>query len=1173
MKKTLIKTPLSTLVKMKVNPFKSFLTLALISTTFKFQAQYALVNKLSETITGQTDTVPLAPILKVGNSYVVSANQKVNSTQNDFKTTCLNGNVTTVWSQLYNANTKKAFTTATSTDASGNIYVAGSTYLNSSNGQDLTVIKFNSAGVQQWVKHYNGPGNKYDVASDVIIDASGNVFVTGASFGAGFAMIDYVTIKFDANGNQLWASRYNFSNGFDIPAGLTLDNAGNVIVSGSSSSSLMNNNWDFATVKYNQATGAQMQTQRQVNTGSAKDQLFAQTKDANGNIYTTGITSSNGVNFDVQTIKYDPNMNVVWVKTFDGSGNYDQGADIAIDNIGNVIVTGYSTKTNLTKEILVLSYSSSGNLNWVAQKQPRPDISDAIGVKIQIKSPTEIFIGGNYTINNNTDMAILRFNDTGENTLEKSYNGISNLKDELLDFMVDGNYIVVSGKTYNGTIDQNVTIKYEYKDYSISPTVTPSGANYNADHIIVAFNKPALKMNAINNRDFLFGKLSDFVDDSTCAKIDKIMGSKSSSFEASKIFHKLTEADSLSESRMGDWINIPPFYATLLIKTSTGFNTQMAVDTLQSIKPDIDYSEFNYLYKLCATPNDTKYANLQGALHSTTTYNNAHINCEPAWDFTKGVSTVRVGIYDSGIDYNNSDLNGVVYSGYDYWSNTSSSATDNSGHGTSCAGIVGAKTNNGNGVAGVAGGDVTNSQTGVSLYNYRIANTLTTFISNQNIGQAIITGANGPNAGGDALHVMSNSYGDGSISYDGFLMNATNYANRMGVAFVAARGNNGSSQSFVPATLKEQTILCVGANGYDGHYQNPSNGDNYSSNYGYPLDFVAPGTSQIVHTTKPGTNAFGTFDGTSASTPHVAGLCALLMSYVNQPTPSWDNLANEDCEALIQRTCTDLNGLYGETAGWDQWTGHGRINAGAALAAIESPKYRIRHIDPSHYSTSVSKQVNTVVNNQVRFFTGNSSVAAGNYFMDIYETVTTLNYAIGPNEQIIGGWPLYKASSGTAYYPNNVLTDEPWYCELLSYTGSQAVLKSYTCFIKFNMIGQQINYQYPMNASNVNSAFSLYTYDGTVVGVKENNIDISTFNVYPNPSNGNFTIGLHSNMSAKAKVKLLDVVGKVVYEKEVSVNEGVNRFDLSNENLSEGVYFVNVLIEGNKGLVKKIVIK
>lgn len=1139
-------------------------------------SQYALVNKVSETITGQTDTVPLAPILKTANNtYIVSANQKISSTQNDFKTTSLTGNIITVWSQLFNVSNKKAFTTATTSDNSGNIYVVGSTYVNSTNGQDLTVIKYNNAGVQQWVKHYNGPGNNYDIAADVVVDASGNVYVTGASVGFLFALVDFVTIKYNSAGTQQWVSRYNFSNGIDIPAGILLDNSGNVVVSGSSASSSINNNWDFTTVKYNATTGTQMQAQRQVNAGVAQDKVLASTKDNNGNIYTTGLTSSNGVNFDVQTIKYDMNMNVVWVKTFDGYGNFDQGADVAVDNLGNVIVTGYATKQNLTKELLVLSYSSSGTLNWQMLKQPKINSSNAEGLKVRIKTNNEIFVGGNYSTNNNSDMAVLRFDGSGNNTLEKIYNGASNLDDQLLDLLVDGNFIIVSGKTNNGVIDQNVTIKYEYKDFVITPALNSMGKDYNQNHLIIAFNKTALKINNINNKNLLFGRLNDFVKDSVCNRIDTTMGFnlKSANFNASKIFANQTTADTISISRQGDNTRIPDFFGYLLVEVPQGFNVDMAVDTLGYIKPDINYCEYNYLYSLNFVPNDVLYNSNQASLHSIPTFPNANINCEPAWDYTKGKPFVKVGIYDTGIESANSDLNGIVFGGYDYANNTSISGTDQNGHGTSCAGIVGAKSNNNNGISGIAGGDWTLNQPGVQLYDYRIASgSNSNFASNQGIGQAIIGGAKSLSAGGDELNVMNNSWGS-NATYDGFLMDAINFANRQGVAFVAARGNDGTSGSNIPSTLKQQIIISVGASGVDGHYQNPaSGGDNYSSSFGYPMDFVAPGTSQIIRTTKPG-NAFGGFNGTSAATPHAAGLCALLMSYLNQPTPNWNNLTSEDCEFIILKSCTDLTGLYGETPGYDAPTGHGRINAGAALASVQQPKYKIRHVDQSHFATGVSKVVNTVASNQQFIFQGSSTIPAGTYIMDVYETITTLNYNLNPNENVVSYWPLFKASTGVAKYGNVINTDEPWFCEVISANNTQAQLRTYTILIKYNILGQLLNIQYPMNSTAVNSALTLYTYDPTAVGLKEQNLESADYKLFPNPTKNSFNLRFDSNTNSQIKITIHDVMGKQVLELNESSTVGVNNLTINTNSLLSGLYFVTLENGNNKSVIKKLIIE
>ncbi|MBI2723021.1 MAG: S8 family serine peptidase [Bacteroidetes bacterium] len=1154
--------------------------LTLIGLNVKGQVK-TLVNKISESITGQSDTGKIAPLRKVNNTYVVSSNQKISTTQNDFKTTALNGNVTSLWAQLYNASNKKALTTAMTSDNNGNIYIAGTTFINSSNSQDLTVIKYNAQGQQKYVKHYNGPGNNYDVASGIVTDNNGNVYVTGASIGNFPSFLDYVTLKLDSMGITQWTSRYNFSNGMDIPTDLLLDNSGNVIVSGSSASSSMNNNSDFTTVKYNATTGAQMAVQRQNNPGTAKDMVTAQTKDANGNIYTTGTTSSDGINYNVQTIKYDANMNPVWVKTFDPYGKYDTGSDIEVDNLGNVIVTGYATKTNLAKMLMVLSYNSSGNLNWKALKDVNGE-----GVKVVIKSSNEIFIGGNININGNQDMAILRYNNTGGQNLEKIYNGASNLKDQLLDMLVDGNFIVVSGLTNNGTIDQNVTIKYEYKDFTVIKDSTNTGMFFNKNEIIVTFYESVLKMTTINNRNVVFGNLNDFVADSTCLKIQNLVDNGSGeilprNFTTRKIFERLIQGDSLSVTRLGDTIKVPHFYSMLAISLPGTINTKLVADTLNTIKPDIFFSHLNYLTVANSVPNDPNYNSLQASLHPTSTYPSAHINCEPAWDFTTGQPHVRVGVYDNGIDDSNADLSGVLVGGVDLTNNGGYNVIyNNNGHGTAVAGIIAGKLNNSTGISGIAGGDGSISQPGVSLYSMkRQHNTFATMADTYN---AIEQGASGANLNGQALNIMNHSWGLNNPSYDYDMVRVLNYANNNGVAIVASRGNQGTTDLNAPATTRPPIVMCVGATGYDGHYQNGTNGDSYSSSYGGPLDFVAPGTSQIVNTTGVGVNNYGSFTGTSASAPHVAGITALLMSYKNYASPNWSNLTHEDCENLIRRTCTDLAQAtpYGESIGYDSKTGSGRVNAGAALNAIASPKYNIRHIDPNHYVSSSSTVFNFVQQNVSSTWQGYGAfpLGVGLYDVDIIEAVTTLNYTLPSNEIYVGSWPLYKASKGAPLYSGIISPDDESYVEIVGTPStSQAVLRTYLYHIK-NLTGAPINstnMYYPNVMASITSAFSLYTENPTIsVNLNKITSDTKYFNVYPNPSNGQFIVGFSSEKNTIGKLKVIDVAGRTIYEESnLNVLYGVNRINVATSALVSGIYFVNLEIEGNKSLVKKLIIQ
>jgi hypothetical protein len=104
---------------------------------------------------------------------------------------------------------------------------------------------------EAWVARYNGPGNNYDEARAIGIDNSGNVYVGGYSWGSG-TRTDYTTIKYNSTGNEEWVARYNGPvNGDDQLSAMAVDASGNVYVTGASS--LANSRLECTTIKYNSA--------------------------------------------------------------------------------------------------------------------------------------------------------------------------------------------------------------------------------------------------------------------------------------------------------------------------------------------------------------------------------------------------------------------------------------------------------------------------------------------------------------------------------------------------------------------------------------------------------------------------------------------------------------------------------------------------------------------------------------------------------------------------------------------------------------------------------------------------------------------------------------------------------------------------------------------------------
>nr|MDQ2987388.1 SBBP repeat-containing protein [Armatimonadota bacterium] len=228
---------------------------------------------------------------------------------------------------------------ALAVDGAGNVYVTGYS-LGAGTREDYATIKYGSNGNQLWLARYNGPGNEYDYANALAVDAAGNVYVTGESYG-GENDFDYATIKYDSNGNQLWVARYDGpGNDLDLAWALAVDGAGSVYVTGSSVGAGTFS--DYATIKYD-SNGNELWVARYNGPGNNDDSATALAVDGAGNVYVTGSSYGPGTFYDYATIKYDSNGNQVWLARYNGTGNgNDFASALTVDGAGNVYVTGGS---------------------------------------------------------------------------------------------------------------------------------------------------------------------------------------------------------------------------------------------------------------------------------------------------------------------------------------------------------------------------------------------------------------------------------------------------------------------------------------------------------------------------------------------------------------------------------------------------------------------------------------------------------------------------------------------------------------------------------------------------------------------------------------------------------------------------------------------------------------
>ena len=362
--------------------------------------------------------------------------------------------------------------------------------------------------------------------------------------------------------------------------------------------------------------------------------------------------------------------------------------------------------------------------------------------------------------------------------------------------------------------------------------------------------------------------------------------------------------------------NAEKLYLTFLLEfTDKKHDLNKIIKDLSKFS-EVDYSEPKFKDFEDYIPNDPSY---------TSCWHLNKIQANLAWDLGTGNSNVVVSIVDDAITINHPDLQNVIWvnpneipnngidddnngyiddiNGWDTYTNDNDpsphSNTPAWAHGTHCAGIAGAHTDNNIGISSVG--------FGVSLMAVKTADN--NGLVNQTwdgVYYSIVSGAD----------VISCSWSSGSYSQTN--NNIIEFGINNGSIIVAASGNNGANLASNPKyPACYNGVICVA---------NTTSSDTKagSSNYGTRIDVAAPGSS--ILSTIP-YSGYDTKTGTSMSAPMVAGLLGLMKSF----SP---NSTNEQLISCMKSACDDIDAVNPSYAGL---LGNGRINAYNALLCLSPP--------------------------------------------------------------------------------------------------------------------------------------------------------------------------------------------------------------------------------------------
>jgi hypothetical protein len=351
------------------------------------------------------------------------------------------------------------FANAIATDGCSSVFVTGETHTSEADA-DCGTIRYRSSGDTSWIRRHDGYGGYADVGHAVVADSAGNAYVAGGSSVPGMGG-NFLTMKYSAGGDTLWVRTYDGSEHHDEYAeAIAVDAAGNVYVTGGSFSYATSG--DYLTLKY-YTDGDTAWVRRYNGPGNSYDWARALAIDEGGNVYVTGRSRGDGTGYDIATIKYSSDGNQEWVARYNGLADSSDGAHgIALDASSNVYVTGYSHGGANGYDCVTIEYDPDGNEQWVALYDG-PSSLDDWGLAIEVQEPDTIYVGGTSEGDGSSeDYILIKLDSGGDTVWVRRYDGPESLTDHVSDMELDngGTVLLTGSSSRSQTCSDFLTVAY-----------------------------------------------------------------------------------------------------------------------------------------------------------------------------------------------------------------------------------------------------------------------------------------------------------------------------------------------------------------------------------------------------------------------------------------------------------------------------------------------------------------------------------------------------------------------------------------------------------------------------------------------------------------------------------------------------------------------------------------